>query len=283
MKRPVVFVGLIVFVLGFVLIFAGQDVLPAVIPIGGTIIVPTTTEGPENSGSTGYIQLFEVPTELEIPAPYSTLLTQIAYTPSSIGQEFTFTLAIRFPDQEFSGCLQGQICDIMTRTINSQGTVEEQIDLKIRETTLFAIPLVINAQVRIDSSVKHQYYLKIDSTDSFSHRSQTTIFSNLIVIIGLFITIVGTVLLVAGLIMGRGTGRKRSRPLPLQPAFEPTLGSGSQKSRGGSSRSSSSKNKSSKVSRGSSASARSSTSKCRSCNLPIPRNSQYCPHCYKRQ
>ena len=140
-----------------------------------------------------------------------------------------------------------------------------------------SLPILTTGLNIPSSSVVREYYITITSTIPFTYSYNVVARSRIGLPIGMFLFVVGIIVTVVGVVLKESGSPKALKRRSWQ---EPTLG-GSANSRnsktgrtGGSSRSGSGGAAPVKVS---------SAVKCKKCGGVMPRNSQYCPHCYAKQ
>lgn len=281
MKKVVLVLGIIVLILGIALPIVASTGIVSFTSVKTNIVSGNTADLPSKLPLT----LFTVPTDVKQPPIHGSVTVRAAVTPSINDQTFTFKLFIKFLDQDYGGCQANVNClaKEVEKTISGG---RNQVDLVFPVNQIISIPLLMAGQ-KIDSNIRHQYILGIESNNSFSYDIESELNDRLLAPIGLVLLVIGLIVTILGLVLSEnGAKQQKGRALPLQPAFEPTLGGGSRKVSASSSRRSSktqSKKKDSKKGKAASSSRKASTATCRSCGGVMPRNAQYCPHCYARQ
>ncbi len=212
----------------------------------------------------------------------SSITAYIVIVPSQINQQFNISILIQFPTNVYPNCNSelniNQLCSLgVFLQYTSTNMNPHQVNIVSLERS-HSIP-VITSGLAIPSSTNRQYYLQINSANSFSYsynvvaRSRFGLFVYIpLFVIGIIVTVVGVVL----------KGSTRSKTLKKRSWQEPTLGGSSVFKN--SSNSAKSKNSSQRVDNSSGHSVKVSTAvSCKKCGGIMPRNSQYCPHCYAKQ
>ncbi|MHA2362984.1 MAG: hypothetical protein ACXAC7_03435 [Candidatus Hodarchaeales archaeon] len=278
MKKNITIAGVIVLIIGIVALIIGQT---GIVSLGGFGFEdPSSTGVTFTPGSNSVNEpLVMIPDEQAMPSIYSSLAIQVIIDHDDLGShEFTLILQIRFPNEEYSGCAQNTLCELSRTTINVESD-GAQGGLSTSEYTIFRIPIIMQGY-KVSNNNQHQYVLTIesDTATSFTYQLKITAKSLLLVPIGGIIALIGLIITIIGAVLKpKEVGRPQR--LSLQPAFEPTLGGGTRRSTSpgrGSKKKGKSKKKGGPP-------KRASSTNCSSCGQVMPRNAQYCPHCYARQ
>ncbi|OLS25956.1 MAG: hypothetical protein HeimC3_12300 [Candidatus Heimdallarchaeota archaeon LC_3] len=122
---------------------------------------------------------------------------------------------------------------------------------------------------------------------SVSYVAKASLYWKIFIPISILLTMVGVVALIIAFAT-KSRGPKVGKPLKYQAAvFEPTLSESSQQFGGRSSSSKKIKDKKAKQSKSNKRTrgpqVTSSADRCKQCSKPVPKQAQYCPHCYARQ
>lgn len=206
---------------------------------------------------------------------YFQIITQDNSNPN-----FIIKLGINFPDQEYLGCPASSTtpCAIPGKEISIDQPSGNTHSLSSTEAPILSIPLVMEG-LKLDSSIKHDYWLMITTTSkqSYEVKYQFEFSWQITVPIGVIMGIIGLIITVIG--FTKSSSGSKYKPLPTRPAFEPSIGGG-----GTSSKKSKSSKKGKKSKKGKASSSKHpSAHTCRKCSGVLPKNAQYCPHCYTRQ
>lgn len=284
MKKVITIIGIIIIIIGVSsMVLVSRDILA----FGGfktSLSGAYTSQATTSSGTSIYqsqATVLEPTTQYSIPQYYSSIRVYFSIQSSVPDQQFNISLGIII-NQQNSYCATGELCFIPGAikngfTIPSPGS-QNNGSVLTTERTLPSIPLIFSNGLQISSKTPHEYVLRITSTSSFSFQDQTYVKSRVVYPIALLFAIIGIIVTIIGVVLKPANGSKKLRKRSWQ---EPTLGgSSSMRNSRGSFRSS----KSSKGGTGNSSAPKiSSAVTCKKCGGIMPRNSQYCPHCYSKQ
>ena len=270
MKKSILIIGVILLSVGLVSIFLGNaDILPlSNFKSNGA----SSTKNPQlNSGIYKSEELLIPKTDTKkVASFYSSIIAFVMVSPSTENQEITFQIGIKFTSASYPGCDQNLICTLTEKVVIFPTTDDKQVNLVSTERTL-PIPIMTSG-LTINAIEDREYYIILESSDSFSYFFQYESKWRITVILGFIILLIGLIITIVGFVK-KSSGYK---PIPARPLYEPVIGSGSRNSSSiskGSNKSSSKKDTVVKQSR---------TLNCKKCNGVVPRNSQYCPHCYTK-
>ena len=223
------------------------------------------------------IQVLSIADVQKMSSFYSSILVRVRIIPASgTDQTFSVGLQLQIPDYDYgSTCTAGTKCPLgnpTEKTINS-GTL---FDFKVTEAKP-QIPLLMTG-LNLDSSIDHQYFINIQtSATNYDVSYNVFVKSRIFTPLALIIAIAGAIVTIFGFIRQPAGGR--FRPIPTRPAYEPSIGGGGN---GAMSSKASKRSKNSKKGKPV-ASKRATPNACKKCGGVMPRNAQYCPHCYTRQ
>lgn len=208
-----------------------------------------------------------------------TFYVAIAVANPGISQNFVITIGIVFPNALYEGksCTPVSPCTLVN---GKQVTLtkDSQINLQTFERK-YTIPLLTSGSITLPNSNTDRYYvLQVSSANSFNFSYQVVAKSRLGIFIGSPLLLIGIVATIIGFVAKDGTQQLKS--MKKRSWQEPTLGGNANSNRSANaSKSSSAKG----IKASNQAAARPSAIHCKKCNGVMPRNSQYCPHCYTRQ
>lgn len=284
MKKVITIIGIIIIIIGISsMVLVSRDILA----FGGFKTSQSTqiNSSPTNKlGTTVYEAqdtVLDQSVTKSIPSIYASIRTYFRITSSVDNQYFNISLGIIIYQQN-SYCATGQLCFLPVHkdgfTITNQGT-NKQDSLLTTEHTLPTIPIILSSGLQISSNTQREYVIRITSDHSFTFIDQTFVKSRVIYPIATLFTIIGIIVTITGVVLKPANGG--SKKLRKRSWQEPTLGgTASLRNSRGSIRSSTS----SKGGIGNSSSPKvSSAVSCKKCGGVMPRNSQYCPHCYSKQ
>lgn len=225
-------------------------------------------------GSTnGWNPVFNQSTTPQISGLYSALTVLVQLYPSIDNQEFTIQIGLQFPTGQFPGCNDVGNPNLPCIAAEAKFTVtgDSRVSIQAFERRLPAIPLLVSGN-GIPADTPRVYYVSVSSTQSFHYDYRGVARSRFGFILFLPLLIASIAVLVVAFVKdssGAGFGRLKKRSWQ-----EPTLG-GSSMSRG-------SRGPATPVSPENSKKVNTAVN-CKKCGGVMPRNAQYCPHCYTRQ
>lgn len=197
-------------------------------------------------------------------------------------QQFNITIGIEFSNSvaygsnSYAANTYYPIGNSIQKT--ASGTNSFQINIATKERSS-KIPILTSGFIMPDSNIGRSYYIQVSSLNSFTYSYKADAKQQIGLFIGVPLFIIGIIVVIAGVVL-KDSGSPRK--LKTRSWQEPTLGGVSSKS--SYSRNSLKSSSSKKGSGGSAPKPRVSTAvNCKKCGGVMPRNSQYCPHCYTRQ
>lgn len=276
MRKIITIIGVILIILAITTLVINQrDYLT-------TTEIPTTQQTNVFSGvSQPQLLLSESQTQ-KISGFQSSITAYIVINPSNANEQFTITIEVSFPTSIYPGCNDQNInqkCSVTQVSYTAPDANPHQVNVVSLERST-SIPLLTSG-LTVPSSAVREYYIQITSASgdtSFSYSYEAIARSRLGLYIFTPLLVIGIALTVAGVVLRDSSKGKKLKTRSWQ---EPTLGGSPTRNFSRSMRSfSGKKNKSG----GSPAPVRVSSSvNCKKCGGVMPRNSQYCPHCYAKQ
>ena len=214
---------------------------------------------------------------------YTSIKTYFQISSSVVDQKFDIQLGIIIHGST-NYCTADQLC-LLPQKINGftvgDPSNPKQGSILTTERTL-TIPLIISDGIQIPTSTPREYNLIISSSSSFSYVYKVVLKWRIFNPLGFLVSLIGLIVVIAGVVLKTPSGK--GKKLKTRSWQEPTLGSASNRNSSRSSLKSSNSKSSQGSYSGSSNTVRPSTSvNCKKCGGVMPRNSQYCPHCYTKQ
>ena len=212
---------------------------------------------------------------------YTSIKTYFQISSTVADQQFDIQLGIIIHGNT-NYCTTDQLC-LLPQKINGftvgSPSNPKQGSILTTERTL-TIPLVMSDGIQISTNTPREYQLIISSNSPFSFVYKVVLKWRIFNPLGFLVSLIGLIVVIIGVVLKAPSGK--TKKLKTRSWQEPTLGGTSNRN---SARSSYQSSKSSKGSYGGSPnSVKASTSvNCKKCGGVMPRNSQYCPHCYTKQ
>ena len=224
-------------------------------------------------------------TTQDIGSLYSSASVYVLITSTQQDQEFNISLKLGITGGTpvLGVCHEQLSCIISSKIVTIPSIGNQTFGVTANERRLpIEIPFLVSGSP-IPSSVAREYSISVSSVNggSYTYQYEGYAKSHFAVFISLAVFIIGIIITVLGFVFGRSSSK--AKPMKKRSWQEPTLGGSSNSSRFSSN--SSSKSKKSNKNSGSASSSRhvSTSVNCKKCGGVMPRNSQYCPHCYTRQ
>jgi hypothetical protein len=282
MRKVITIIGIIIIVLAMVsIVLTSMDVL-------ASTTIPAQNNEVNVVGNSNE-RILTVSDSKLMKGIYSSITVYIALKASTENQVFNIAIGIKFTSGIYPGCNDidsEAICTVSLienfRTTGTGSNTVPQTKITATERSL-PIPLITSGLTGL-SSVDREYYITINSDQSFEYTYLSVVRDRIGALVSIALLVVGIIVIVIGFI-AKPSGTGKMKPLKEKSWQEPTLGGSSRNSSVKNSSRSSKSPKSSKTSSiGGGSAARVATSvNCKKCNGVMPRNSQYCPHCYTKQ
>lgn len=217
----------------------------------------------------------------QITGIYSTIEVYVLISSNQPNKEFNISLKLDVIGASVVGVCNGQSSCIVASKIVSFSTPNATFGISANERRLpLAIPLVVSGNP-IPAFVARQYSISVSSVNggTYQYAYEGYAKGHFAIFISLALLVVGAIITGVGFVFGRSSSK--GKPMRKRSWQEPTLGGSSSRF---SSKMSFKSGKSSQKSNSNSTVRKVSTSvNCKKCGGVMPRNSQYCPHCYARQ